>query len=378
MNNVYTYSPMDRVIWDASSPDEIQNEIKRLNVKKVFIVSSSTLSKKTSEIDMIKQTLGKKFVGLFDNCIAHSPLENVIECAKEVQKSSPDIIITIGGGTPIDTVKVVQLCYSLGITSTDDLKKISNKHQKIKSKIRQIAVPTTLSGGEYSIIGGAMDTKIQLKERYTGDDLCPQVVILDPTITLHTPDWLWLSTAIRSVDHAVEGLCSNSTNPLMPPMALNSLQLFGNSLRNTYKNRDDIVSRSLSQKAVWMIAKNLGNTPMGASHGIGYLLGSIGSVPHGYTSCVMLPAVLKWNERYNQDKQKLIANALGRPKLSASEAVGELISDLGLPTTLGEVGIEESQWEKIAEYGLKHPTVQSNPKPINKKDDIIQILKLAS
>ena len=378
MNNVYTYSPMDRVIWDASSPEEIQNEIKRLNVKKVFIVSSSTLSKKTSEIDMIKQTLGKKFVGLFDNCIAHSPLENVIECAKEVQKSSPDIIITIGGGTPIDTVKVVQLCYSLGITSTDDLKKISNKHQNIKSKIRQIAVPTTLSGGEYSIIGGAMDTKIQLKERYTADDLCPQVVILDPTITLHTPDWLWLSTAIRSVDHAVEGLCSNSTNPLMPPMALNSLQLFGNSLRNTHKNRDDIVSRSLSQKAVWMIAKNLGNTPMGASHGIGYLLGSIGSVPHGYTSCVMLPAVLKWNESYNQDKQKWIANALGRPKLSASEAVGELISDLGLPTTLGEVGIKESQWEKIAEYGLKHPTVQSNPKPINKKDDIIQILKLAS
>jgi len=248
MNNVYTYSPLDRVIWDASSLEEIQNEIKRLNMKKVFIVSSSTLSKKTSEIDIIKKTLGKKLVGIFDNCIAHSPLENVIECAKAVQKSSPDIIITIGGGTPIDTVKVVQLCYSLGINSVDQLKKISNKHQKIKSKIRQIAVPTTLSGGEYSIIGGAMDTKIQLKERYTGDDLCPQVVILDPTITLHTPDWLWLSTAIRSVDHAVEGLCSNSTNPLMPPMALNSLQLFGNSLRNTYKNRDDIVSRSLSQK----------------------------------------------------------------------------------------------------------------------------------
>ena len=378
MENIYTYSPLDRVIWDTPSADAILNEINRLSVNRVFIVASSTLSKKTDEIDKVINALGKKFVGLFDNCIAHSPLENVIECAKKVQKTSPDIIITIGGGTPIDTVKVVQLCYSLGITSPDDLKKIANKHQKIKSKIRQIAIPTTLSGGEYSIIGGAMDTKIQLKERYTGDDLCPQVVILDPTITLHTPDWLWLSTAIRSVDHAVEGLCSNSTNPLMPPMALNSLQLFGNSLRNTHKNRDDIVSRSLSQKAVWMIAKNLGNTPMGASHGIGYLLGSIGSVPHGYTSCVMLPAVLKWNESYNQDKQKWIANALGRPKLSASEAVGELISDLGLPTTLGEVGIKESQWEKIAEYGLKHPTVQSNPKPINKKDDIIQILKLAS
>ena len=224
MNNVYTYSPLDRVIWDTSANEAIQNEIKRLNVKKIFIVSSSTLSKKTDEINKIINTLGKKFVGLFDNCIAHSPLENVIECARKVQKCSPDIIITIGGGTPIDTVKVVQLCYSLGINSVDELKKISNKHQKVKSKIRQIAIPTTLSGGEYSIIGGAMDTKIQLKERYTGDDICPQVVILDPAITLHTPDWLWLSTAIRSVDHAVEGLCSNSTNPLIPPMALNSLQ----------------------------------------------------------------------------------------------------------------------------------------------------------
>ena len=92
-----------------------------------------------------------------------------------------------------------------------------------------------------------MDTKIQLKERYTGDDICPQVVILDPEITLHTPDWLWLSTAIRSVDHAVEGLCSNSESSI-PPMALNSLQLFGSSLRGTYKDREDIVSRSLSQK----------------------------------------------------------------------------------------------------------------------------------
>ena len=378
MENTYTYSPLDRVIWDTQATDAILNEVERLNVNKAYIVASSTLSKKTDEISKIKNILGNKFVGLFDSCIQHSPLENVIDCVKSVQEKNPDIIITVGGGTPIDTVKVVQLCHSLEINTVDDLKKISNKHQNKASKIRQIAVPTTLSGGEYSIIGGAMDTKTQLKERYTGNDICPQVVILDPSLTLHTPDWLWLSTAIRSVDHAVEGLCSSSTNPLMPPMALNSLQLFARSLRETFKDREDIFSRSLSQKAVWMIAKNLGNTSMGASHGIGYLLGSIGSVPHGHTSCVMLPAVLKWNESFNKEKQKWISNALGRPKLSAAEAVGELVSDLGLPTTLGEVGIKDNQWDKIADYGLKHPTVLSNPRPITKKDDIIEILKLAS
>ena len=377
MENTYTYSPLDRVIWDTQATDAILNEVERLNVNKVYIVASSTLSKKTDEILKIKNVLGDSFVGLFDSCIQHSPLENVIDCVKSVKKENPDIIITIGGGTPIDTVKVVQLCHSLGIETVEDLKKISNKHQKKPSKIRQIAIPTTLSGGEYSIIGGAMDTKTQLKEIFH-PKFMPTVVILDPKLTLHTPDWLWLSTAIRSVDHAVEGLCSSSTNPLMPPMALNSLQLFARSLRETHTDRDDIIARSFSQKAVWMIAKNLGNTSMGASHGIGYLLGSIGSVPHGHTSCVMLPAVLKWNEAFNKEKQKWISNALGRPKLSAAEAVGELVSDLGLPTTLGEVGIKDDQWDKIADYGLKHPTVLSNPRPITKKDDIIEILKLAS
>ena len=151
-------------------------------------------------------------VGIFDRCKEHSPIENVLECAKEVKKANPDIILTIGGGTPIDTVKVVQLCVTLDIDSAEELKKISGNMQNITSNIRQIAVPTTLSGGEYSVVGGAMDTKKKLTQGYFGSDICPKVVILDPHISVHTPEWLWLSTAIRSVDHAVEGFCSISKN----------------------------------------------------------------------------------------------------------------------------------------------------------------------
>lgn len=123
MKNTYTYSPLDRVVWDTPASEAILNEVDRLNFKKVYIVASSTLSKKTDEILKIKNILGDRFVGLFDSCIPHSPLENVIDCVKSVKKENPDIIITIGGGTPIDTVKVVQLCHSLGIETVKDLKK---------------------------------------------------------------------------------------------------------------------------------------------------------------------------------------------------------------------------------------------------------------
>ena len=378
MANTYRYTPLERVYWDTPAAEVILKEVEQRDLKRVFVVSSSTLSKETEEINKIKKSLGKKFVGLFDRCLPHSPQENVIECVKEVKSKDPDIIVTIGGGTPIDTVKVVQLCVTLEIETVEELRKIAHKkHKRVNSKIRQIAVPTTLSGGEYSNIGGAMDTDKQLKERYIGDDLCPQTVVLDPNITIHTPQWLWLSTAIRSVDHAIEGFCSGSDNPLIPPTCLYSLKLFAKSLRDTYLDPENIESRSLSQKAVWIVAKNLGNTTMGASHGIGYLLGSIGGVPHGYTSCVMLPAVLKWNESHQEEQHKIISDALGRPKLKAWKAVKELVTDLGLPSTLDEVGIKRDQWKQIIDYALKHPTVLSNPKPIKRHEDVMEILEFA-
>ena len=373
----FSYSPLERVYCDHKLEEIIPLEIESMNINKIFIVASSTLSKKTKEIEKIKDILGSKLVGIFDRCKEHSPIENVLECAKEVKKANPDIILTIGGGTPIDTVKVVQLCITLDIDSAEELKKISGNMQNITSNIRQIAVPTTLSGGEYSVVGGAMDTKKKLKQGYFGSDICPKVVILDPYISVHTPEWLWLSTAIRSVDHAVEGFCSISKNPMISHNAIEALRIFSSSLRKTKKDLNNIEARSQSQKAVWIVAKNMGNVMMGASHGIGYLLGSLGSVPHGQTSCVMLPAVLKWNEDHHPEKDKMIASALGRPNLKAHEAVKELIVDLGLPSKLADVGIGSELYDKIVEYALEHQIVLSNPKPITKADDVYQILDFA-
>ena len=373
----FSYSPLERVYCDHKLEEIIPLEIESMNINKIFIVASSTISKKTKEIEKIKDILGSKLVGIFDRCKEHSPIENVLECAKEVKKANPDIILTIGGGTPIDTVKVVQLCITLDIDSAEELKKISGNMQNITSNIRQIAVPTTLSGGEYSVVGGAMDTKKKLKQGYFGSDICPKVVILDPYISVHTPEWLWLSTAIRSVDHAVEGFCSISKNPMISHNAIEALRIFSSSLRKTKKDLNNIEARSQSQKAVWIVAKNMGNVMMGASHGIGYLLGSLGSVPHGQTSCVMLPAVLKWNEGHHPEKDKMIASALGRTNLKAHEAVKELIVDLGLPSKLADVGIGSELYDKIVEYALEHQIVLSNPKPITKADDVYQILDFA-
>ncbi|HEX7777314.1 MAG TPA: iron-containing alcohol dehydrogenase [Parvibaculum sp.] len=374
----YAYVPIERVSWGAPAAQAAAAEAERLDASRVMIVASGTLSRKTDAIAEIKAALGARFAGLFDECREHTPLESVIACTEAARAMKPDLILTVGGGTPIDTVKIVQLCLAHDIRTVGDLLKIANKPNAASSPLRQIVVPTTLSGGEYSSFAGGMDKARNTKDGYLGPDLCAQSVILDPAITLHTPEWLWFSTAIRAVDHAVEGYCAPTTNAFVQAGALHALKLFAISLRRTKKDPADLDARTRSQMAVWLAASGLGRVPMGASHGIGYVLGAVGGVPHGYTSCVMLPAVLRWNEPATSAQQRDIAAALGMPEAPAWEAVALLLDDLGLPRRLADVGIQASQLPLIAERALQSPVVKGNPRPVRAVEDVMEVLAFAS
>lgn len=130
--------------------------------------------------------------------------------------------------------------------------------------------------------------------------------------------------------------------------------------------------------ATWLAASGLGRVPMGASHGIGYVLGTVCGVPHGYTSCVMLPAVLRWNAACIGPAQADIAEALGASGSSAADAVAALLDNLGLPRRLDDVGVDASQIPLIAERALHNPVVRANPRPITTVADVMEILSFAT
>jgi maleylacetate reductase len=373
----YDYVPLERVRWGVPAAEAVREEVERLGAQRVFIAASGTLSRKTSVIATIREALGTRFVGLFDQCGEHTPLESVIACVSAARAAQTDLIVTVGGGSPIDMVKVVQLCLTHDVRDLEGLKAFRAKPTKEPSVVRQIIVPTTLSGGEYSSIAGATDTVRKMKDMYAAPDMVGRVIILDPAITVHTPEWLWLSTAIRALDHAVECYCSLQTNALVQGAALQAMRLFAASLPRTKAHPGDLEARQQSQMAVWLAASGIGRVPMGASHGIGYLLGTLHGVPHGYTSCVMMPAVLRWNAQVTGHRDHDIATALGMPDASASEAVFALLGTIGVPRKLGDVGVKESDIPKIAEYAARHPVVRANPRPIESAADTAEILRLA-
>ena len=378
----YAYLPLERVIFGRPTADAVLDETLRIGAWRVFVVASKSLARNTPVVRSIADALGGRYVGLFDGCVQHSPRASVIAAAQAVRAAAPDLILTVGGGTAIDTVKVLQICLAHGVETGEGL---DGLHVSISadgkryvpeikpSPVRQVVVPTTLSGAEFSNLAGITDERIRQKHSYIGPDIGARAVILDPDITLHTPEWLWLSTGVRGVDHAVETLCSIDAHPYCDGQALHALRLFAQALPHP----DDLAARLLCQQASWLAASSIARVNYGASHGIGHALGAFADVPHGHTSCVMLPHVMRYNAPATAEKQRLIADVLGRPGVPAADVIAELIGSLKQPTTLRAVGVKREQLPRIAQAAMFNQWVRANPQPIRTPDDVMQILEAA-
>jgi alcohol dehydrogenase class IV len=303
-----------------------------------------------------------------------------------VRAHAPDLIVTVGGGTPIDTVKVMLLAMAAGVTHESGFDAMRIRVEADGKRIvpssedpplRQIIVPSTLSGAEFSNLGGCTDPVRKVKDLYTGRLIGGQVVILDPALTLHTPTWLWLSTGVRAIDHAVETICSRKPQPFTDATCIHALRLLSKSLPANHADPDNLDGRLESQLAVWLATTGLGRVDWGASHGIGHQLGAVANVPHGHCSCVMLPSVLRWNKQVNAEQQAVVARALGANDGDAATAVSNLIETLGQPTRLRDVGVQRSHYDAISAGAMQNVFVRSNPRTVNNPSDVREILDMA-
>jgi len=150
------------------------------------------------------------------------------------------------------------------------------------------------------------------------------------------------------------------------------------SLRRTKGDASDLDARLDSMIGAWLsLVGTQGGVQKGASHAIGHVLGGTAGVPHGFTSCVMLPHVLRWNKTVNADRQKLVSEALGEPDADAADVVARLITDLGLPRTLRDVKVPREKLRTIAEHAMHDPWTATNPRKIGGPDDVLKILEMS-
>jgi maleylacetate reductase len=373
------FTDMEQVHYGKPAAQSVAELVTACGAARVFLMVSGTLNRETDEVEKVRLALGNKCVGTFDRMPAHSPRSAIIAAATQAREARADLIVTLGGGSITDGAKAVQLCLSNDVRTVDDMDRIRGGVDLKPPTVRQISIPTTLSAGEFSGLAGVTNEATKVKEMFRHPLTIPQAVILDPEVTRHTPMWLFLSTGIRAVDHCVEGVCSKESTEFTNASGLHGLSLLARGLARVKADPSDMKARLDCQIGSWLSMGGLAaGVPMGASHGIGYVLGAVFDVPHGHTSCIMLPSVMRWNSSANADSQALIANAMGHPGKDAGDVLDAFIRGLGMPRSLSEVKIGREHFDRIAQQAMGTPWVPRNPRPIPTPAEVKEILELAA
>ncbi|KAH8653063.1 alcohol dehydrogenase [Tricladium varicosporioides] len=374
---------------------------------KVYIIVSRTLSIETDNLERLVGALkheGIEVVGVKKGMKPHTLWSQIVEVANEVRAVKADCVVTLGAGSLTDGGKLVVLALANNITEPSQLaaysveSKAPPKDDVKPASVPLICIPTSLSGGEYfSLAGGTDDITTQHKQAFLQPGMGVSLIILDAELCTTTPPYYWLSTGVRSIDHCVETICSFESISENDVDAEAGLRLLIPGLLKTKTDNLNIEARHQCQMGVLLAMKSVrGGVPMGGSHAIGHQLGPMG-VPHGITSCIMCPAVMKWNLENGQnipgikEKQDKIRGILWSEETASRTFVeaglkietadlGDLLDvffrALGMPRTLKEVGIKASEIDKLAERTLADWWAGTNPIPLKDKAQVKGILEM--
>jgi len=395
LTGVFTLLPIEDVHHGPGAIAGLAGALERRGITRALLITGRTLATRTPLVERVRAAAGGRIAAVFDDTIQHVHRASVLRAAALAREIGADGIVSFGGGTPNDTGKAVVMALADDLRRPADFDRLRVKFSYpdqldvpaiAGDALPMIAISTTLSGGEFTHFAGVTDEARKVKDLYIDRKLAARAVFLDAELTLETPLWLWLSTGMRAVDHCVEALCSSTAHPFVDALASHALSELNRTLRRCKRAPDDLHARTQAQIAAWMSVCGLANVNLGLSHGIGHQLGARNDVPHGYTSCVMMGAVMEFNRDHVSARQAWIARCMDvdvaglAPDAAAAagrDAVCRLVQDLGLPSRLRDVGVSREDFPALARDALEDLIVATNPRPVRGVDDVVAVLERA-
>ncbi|KAI4674640.1 uncharacterized protein J4E84_010510 [Alternaria hordeiaustralica] len=346
---VYRASPVKLMIYGNGTSSQLSDVIAELGATKAFIITGRSLYEKTPVIKNIEKTLGSAHGGTFSKIGQHAPIQDIKEATALMTKSGCDVLISIGGGSPIDSAKAIAY----------------NIHEETGKWIPSIAVPTTLSVAETTQNAG-FTTEEKHKIAVSNPELVPKAVVYDGELAVYTPLNLWTSTGIRSLDHAVE-LMYHPLAAEIPTkrMSLEAIKDLFTYLPQSKANPNDAEVRTKLFVACYSsLFPFLYTGGVGLSHSIGHAIGATYSIPHGITSCLSLAPTVHFKAS-NPEEAKQIARIIpyiGKQSTGSDEkdshvvadAIAGLVEELGHKTTLTAYNVPtgDAEEEAIASRAL--------------------------
>jgi maleylacetate reductase len=374
----YNPPPTQDIVYGRDVASVLAEELERREAKRVVLVTNTSLTGPGGLAELVKAALGSACVAVVSGIRAHSPREDVIRMTTVMRDNDCDLVVGLGGGSVCDATKAACLALANDVKVSDDIDKIRVTETILPATLPYIAIPTTLSAGEYTSYAGVTDERVPRKEALFDPSAPPDMVILDAAMTVSTPPRLFFGTGIRAVDHAVETWCSINVTPITEASSLHALRILPRALARAKSHPEDLDNRLNCLIGAWLSIQGVATgVDLGASHGIGHVLGGTAGMPHGETSCVMLPHVLRHNFSVNGDRQTILAEAMGDANTSSADQIQALVASLDLPGRLRDADVERSILPTIAEESMLDMWIPTNPRPINGPEDVLPLLEAA-
>ena len=352
---------------------EIPGIIKAKGLKKAFVASDPDLVKfgVTSKVTDLLEKNNIPYA-LYSDIKPNPTIENIQNGVKAFKESGADFMITIGGGSSMDTGKGIGIIVNN--PEFADVRSLEGVAPTRNRTVFTIAVPTTGGTGAESTINYVI-TDVERKRKFVCVDPndIPDVAVVDPDMMSSMPKGLTASTGMDALTHAIEGYTTAAAWELSDTLNLEAIKLIGANLRKAVQNDPD--GREGMALAQYVTAMAYSNVGLGIAHSMAHTLGAVYDTPHGVACAMMLPIVMEFNAEATGDKFKYIAEALGvntdgmdqaAYRKAAVDAVRQLSVDVGIPTRLEK--LKEEDLPFLCESAAADACAPGNPRPATLPD----------
>lgn len=351
----------------------IPTEFHARNFKKAVVITDKELHK-IGVVAKVTTLLDEAEIAyeIYDGIVPNPTIENVKEGVTFVQEAKADVILAIGGGSPIDTAKAIGIIVTNPEFS--DVRSLEGVADTKHPSLPILAVPTT-SGTAAEVTINYVITDKERSRKFVCVDPhdIPIVAFVDSDLMMGMPKALCASTGMDSMTHAIEGLITKGAWEMSDMFHLKAIEIIGRSLADSVngdpKGREDM---ALGQYLAGMGFSNVG---LGLVHGMAHPLSAWYDIPHGVACAALLPTVMKYNKEFTGNKYREIAKALNIKDAesrsiedirdAACEAIDALSKKVGIPATISELGVKEADIAKIAEDAFNDVCTPGNPRETN-------------
>lgn len=359
---------------------EIVNEIKNRHFKKALVTSTPDLFefKVATKVTDLLDAAGIAYE-VYDGIKPNPTIENVTAGVEACKAAGADVIVAVGGGSPIDTSKAIATI----ITNPEfaDVRSLEGL-APTKNPCLPIIAVTTTSGTAAEVTINYVITDVEKNRKFVCVDPhdIPIVAIVDPDMSASMPTGLCAATGMDALVHAVEGYITKGAWELTDMLHLKAIEIIGRSLRSAVAG--DYAGREAMSLGQYIAGMGFSNVGLGIVHSMAHPLSAVYDIPHGKACAMLLTAVLKFNAPATGEKYREIARVMGVPNVDAMDeatyrqaaidVIQKLADDVGIPKSLSEAGVKREDIPFLAESAFNDACTPGNPRDAS-LEEIISI-----